>query len=310
MADGRNGTGACLHAWAGGMAIVLAAALLAAPALAQGAGTMPVIKAPDEPARMAPALSHSLVGRSGQRANSFVQADQSLPELDEILPAKMPVVVELYTSQGCSSCPPADKMMVGLISDPDVLALSFHVDYWDYLGWADSFARPEFSARQEAYAQAAGERALYTPQLIVNGQDTAVAPDPVQVTSLIDTHRMSAAMVSVQCIQTPEGDKLDVTPLSDLGGPLDLWLLRYVPERKVRILAGENRGREITYNNIVLSVERIAGWDGMAPLRMTVQEDGLNDDRFPEDTRHIVLIQRRLGAQNLPGPIYAVVDLD
>lgn len=285
--------------WLAGM--VLAALLIPAQGVAQ-----PVIKAPDQPARMAP-QGQPL----GSSFNSFVASDRSSPKLEDVAPMQMlPVVVELFTSQGCSSCPPADAMMAKLLSDPGVLPLSFHVDYWDYLGWADGLARPEFTARQEAYAQLAGERALYTPQLIVNGRDTAVAPGPAQLKSLIDAHRMSPAMVSVTRENTPEGDRIAVMPLSDLGGPVDLWMVRYAPERQVRIMAGENRGREMRYTNVALSVERIAGWDGEAPLRMMVRGSEAEGKDYPPDTRHVLLVQSRIGAQNLPGKILAAIDLD
>ncbi|MFD2815302.1 DUF1223 domain-containing protein [Paracoccus aerius] len=145
----------------------------------------------------------SVVGHGG--FNSFAAGDPAAapPPLERLGLHATPVVVELFTSQGCSSCPPADAMLAGLADAPDILPLSFHVDYWDYLGWADSFARPEFTARQERYAHAAGERSVYTPQIIVDGQDTAVSLGPAQLTALIDASRLSPAMVSVQRDTTP-----------------------------------------------------------------------------------------------------------
>lgn len=242
--------------------------------------------------------------------NSFSASDLAHPSLNDFTPPTLPVVVELFTSQGCSSCPPADAMLEALTDDPGVLPLSLHVDYWDYLGWADSFGRAEFTARQEAYARAAGERTVYTPQLIIDGQDTAVAPGPAQLMGLIDAHRASPATVSLNREQTLDGDRIEIVPLSELTNPIDVVLVRYAPQRTVKIKAGENRGREMTYVNVVLSLEKLADWDGQAPLRLTVRQEWLPDDRFPGDTRHVILVQEDLTGHEMPGPILAAIGLD
>ena len=96
------------------------------------------------------------------------------------------VVVELFTSQGCSSCPPADALLDRLSSRNNVLALSLHVDYWDYIGWKDKFASPAHTARQQAYARAAGRRSVYTPQMIINGLDDVAGTAPMDVADMID----------------------------------------------------------------------------------------------------------------------------
>src|SRR5690606_2352760 len=115
-----------------------------------------------------------------------------------------PVVVELFTAQGCSSCPPADRLVAGLADQPGVLALTWHVDYWDYLGWTDGFASPAHTARQESYAAVAGERGVYTPQIIVDGQDTLLGTGRAALLSVIEAHaaRPSAVMVTA----TEEGE--------------------------------------------------------------------------------------------------------
>lgn len=271
-------------------------------------GDAPVISAPPDPGRSAPSSAYAPTELGG--INSFA-ATEAPPPMESLgLADAIPVVVELFTSQGCSSCPPADAMLAALSGDPGVLPLSFHVDYWDYLGWADSFARPEFTARQEGYARAAGEHAVYTPQLIVGGVDTAVALGPAQLMGLIDASRVAPALVSVQRDATPDGQAIELMPLSDLGGGVDILLVRYAPERAVEMTAGENRGKVVTYTNVVLSLDRLAEWDGGAPLRMTVSPDGAADDRFPPDTRHALLVQKELGGHGLPGPILAAIRLD
>lgn len=271
-------------------------------------GSAPVIAAPSDPGRSVPSAADAPNDLGG--FNSFAATDMSPPMDSYALADAMPVVVELFTSQGCSSCPAADSMLSALSDQPDVLPLSFHVDYWDYLGWADSFARPEFTARQERYARAAGERSVYTPQMIVDGIDTAVTLGPAQLMGLIDASRVAPAMVSIQRETGPDGQSIELMPLSDLGGRVDILLVRYAPERAVEMTAGENRGKVVTYTNVVLSLDRLAEWDGIAPLRMTVSPDGTADDRFPGDTRHALLAQRKQGGKGMPGPILAAIRLD
>ena len=103
---------------------------------------------------------------------------------------------------------------------------------------------------------------------------------------------------------------IELMPLSDLGGKIDILMVRYAPEREVRMTAGENRGKVITYTNVVLSLDRLAEWDGADPLRVTVRPDGAADDRFPADTRHALLVQREHGGEGMPGPILAAIRLD
>ena len=103
--------------------------------------------------------------------------------------AQSPVVVELFTSQGCSSCPPADKLMHELAKRDDVIALALHVDYWDYIGWKDVFAQPEFTARQRAYARLGNRKMIYTPQMVINGRDHVVGSNPKDTNALISSHK-------------------------------------------------------------------------------------------------------------------------
>lgn len=275
----------------------------------QGNDGAPVIAAPSNPGRSAPATSSDHAPSELGGFNSFAAMD--VPPMDNYgLIDTVPVVVELFTSQGCSSCPAADAMLSVLAEHSDILPLSFHVDYWDYLGWADSFARPEFTARQERYARAAGERSVYTPQVIVDGTDTAVALGPTQLMALIDASRVAPAMVSIRRDTVADGQVIELMPLSELGGGAGILLIRYAPERAVEVTEGENRGKVVTYTNVVLSLELLADWDGTAPLRLTVRPNGSADDRFPEDTRHALLVQKKRGRDDLPGPILAAVRLD
>lgn len=225
-----------------------------------------------------------------------------------------PVVVELFTSQGCSSCPPADEMLADLADRDDVLALSWHVDYWDYLGWKDQFAQPQFTRRQQAYAHAWGERAIYTPQVIVGGRDTLIALRPAELMALLQAQMARPAEVMVSSRQLEGGYRIELTPRAPIPGRVAIILVRYAPSRSVAIKAGENRGVKVEYRNIVLAAERIAEWDGRGPLGMTVRPGarGLgNNGAFPNDTRHAILVQDmddRSNAAN--GPVLAAIRLD
>lgn len=222
-----------------------------------------------------------------------------------------PVVVELFTSQGCSSCPPADEILGDLAQRDDILALSWHVDYWDYLGWADEFARPEFTVRQQDYAHASGERAIYTPQMIVGGTDTLIAARPAELMAMIDLQMARPAPVLVTSgPQKGGGYQIELTPRAALRHPVAILLVRYAPERRVTIKAGENRGIVVTYRNVVLASEQIGGWDGRAPLRMNVRADLTPADAFPDDTRHAILAQQVGRDHDVTGPILAAIRLD
>ena len=225
-----------------------------------------------------------------------------------------PVVVELFTSQGCSSCPPADEMLGELADRDDVLALSWHVDYWDYLGWADEFARPEFTRRQQAYAHATGERAIYTPQIIVGGTDTLIALRPAELMALLQAQIARPTEVMVTSSQQDDSYRIELTPRAAIPTRVAIILVRYAPSRKVEIMAGENRGTSVEYRNVVLAVERIAEWDGRVPLRMTVRPGAIGsgaNDAFPPDTRHAILAQQMdRRSKRASGPILAAIRLD
>ena len=179
----------------------------------------------------------------------------------------LPTVIELYTSQGCSACPPADKMLTDLARMDGVIALSLHVDYWDYIGWPDSFASPAHSARQEAYARAVGERMVYTPQIIMGGEDRIVGSDAIAVMERL--HARAAATTPVHLKVTREGDTLLVeAPALPLPQPLEVQVVRYIPSDEVVITGGENAGLTVSYSNIVSSWETVGAWTGAEDLRL------------------------------------------
>lgn len=217
------------------------------------------------------------------------------------------VVLELYTSQGCAACPPADAMMAELAMREDVIALALHVDYWDYIGWADVFAHPEHAERQKRYARRHGHTTIYTPQVVINGADIVEGFRVMQVMDLIADRRARSARIELE-LERPDESVLEISARALEGGdpplllssrgmgpaapamlgalaaeagqqqplpqPLSLQLVRYNPAAHVEINAGENAGRRAQYFNIVTSWEVIGSWDMRAPLRLSVQIEG------------------------------------
>jgi hypothetical protein len=187
--------------------------------------------------------------------------------------AEEPVVVELFTSQGCSSCPPADRLLSELAARGDVIPLALHVDYWDYLGWRDEMADPDFTARQKRYAQRADTRTIYTPQIIVGGQKTVVGFRPMEIAQAIEAQRASASPISVRVVRRGEQVAVTLSPERDIG-EVTVHLVRYRPEVTVDIHRGENAGRTITYSNVVTAWESIGRWSGQDEVTLTAPASG------------------------------------
>ncbi len=205
-----------------------------------------------------------------------------------------PVVVELFTSQGCSSCPPADAMLHDLAKRDDVIALALHVDYWDYIGWKDIFGRPEHTARQHAYARAANATTVYTPQMIIGGVDHVVGSRPIQVMDALQAHSRQGNVFDVNL--TRRGDDVVISAAPGARGDYVVQLVRYTPEATVSIVRGENAGRDLSYSNIVTSWDVIGRWDGRSALALEADAAG--------DSPIVVIIQK---ATN--GPILGAAEL-
>ncbi|MGV8987340.1 MAG: DUF1223 domain-containing protein [Cypionkella sp.] len=183
-------------------------------------------------------------------------------------------VVELYTSQGCSSCPPADDYLRKLAAEPGVIALALHVDYWDYIGWADKFGSPKYTARQKAYAHANKSNTIYTPQMIVGGIDLVEGTDPESVESAIRRHETASSVVSLQIVR--HGTQIQIAAQADppLTAPLRVQLVRYHPAERIDIKHGENAGRVLDYVNIVTAWSVLGQWDGQNDLSLTAPAAG------------------------------------
>lgn len=207
-----------------------------------------------------------------------------------------PVVVELYTSQGCSSCPAADALMHELAKRDDVIGLALHVDYWDYIGWKDPFGDPAHAKRQRAYATEAKRRSIFTPEMVVHGQTDIVGAKPMALSKAIAEH--AARTPSVDVDVTRQGDTLSIEAavLQDVTGTMTVHMLRYTPERSTEIKRGENAGKTLNYANVVEDWTVLGTWGGDAPLSMTAQISG--------DKPVVVIVQSRTA-----GPILAAAVL-
>ena len=187
------------------------------------------------------------------------------------------VLLELYTSQGCSACPPADAMMQDLAERRDVIALALHVDYWDYIGWKDTFANPAFTARQKDYARAHGARHVYTPQMIVGGQDVIVGAKPMKLGEQLSAHLALAPKIALQAERRQDSVRIAAPALAEARSnrdPLVVHLVRYRGMADVAVTRGENAGRTLHHVNVVTDWQVVAEWVGRAPLDISVSVDG------------------------------------
>lgn len=186
-------------------------------------------------------------------------------------------VVELFTSQGCSSCPEADKLLGEIAKDASVIAVSLPIDYWDYLGWKDTLADPKFTARQKAYSKARGDRQVYTPQVIVNGKTHALGSDRESIERAIKDSSGKAGVMSVPVkVAVAKGQITVSVPESSLPESAgEVWICSVAKEVPVAITRGENRGKEIIYHNVVRNWLKVGDWSGKAAT-WTVPIENLN----------------------------------
>jgi hypothetical protein len=203
--------------------------------------------------------------------------------------AARPTVIELFQSQGCSSCPPAEAN-VGAISDrPDVLALAFEVDYWDRLGWKDTFSKAAWTARQYAYARAMGRDGVYTPQVVVNGRVEGDGLDASALAGLVSRGDRGAGGPSVGF----SGGAVTVGAGAAPAGGADVWLARYIPHAvEVTIPRGENGGHTLPYKDVVREMVLLGKWQGQAAS-------------FPAPSGDTALADAAIVQTNGAGPILA-----
>ncbi len=188
------------------------------------------------------------------------------------------MVVELFTSQGCSSCPPADSFLGELAQRADVLALAFHVDYWNYIGWTDPFASKLATQRQRDYSQRLALRYVYTPQMVVNGVAEGVGAEPETIDPLIKAAAADDAPRAITMLGRAVNGHLTVhieagTPPE----PASIWLVGFDREHTTRVLHGENQGRTLKDYQVVRSFREIGTWNGAA-LDLDVAGDVVSGD--------------------------------
>lgn len=217
--------------------------------------------------------------------------------------APRPLVLELFTSQGCSSCPPADRLLNEMARKPGVFALSLPVDYWDYVGWKDTLALPAHSSRQRDYARARGDSKVYTPQAVIDGIAHVVGSDPDAIRAMAEEcyGKDGALNVSIAAIPNAGGLRVELGAAAAGDGPKSaiLWLVRVASRSHVLIGRGENAGRSVEYSNVSRGFTRIGQWSGRATTFEVprAQLEGADSDGW------MLLLQA--GAPDRPGVILA-----
>ena len=172
-----------------------------------------------------------------------------------------PILIELFTSEGCSSCPPADALLAELAARPEMLALSLHVDYWDRLGWKDPFSSPAATQRQQRYADLLGLATVYTPQIVVDGKWQAVGSDRVEVEQALGSARRDRRQVPVMLTLDHGNAKIALGPGGD-GVSAAVILIGFDHRHVTPVARGENAGRTLAHADVVRSIEEVAKFDG------------------------------------------------
>jgi len=204
-------------------------------------------------------------------------------------PGEAPIVVELFTSQGCSDCPPADALLGELANRKDVIALTLPVTYWDMMGWKDTLASEANTVRQKAYAKQMGRSGVYTPQIIVNGLADVVGGRRDQVMSTIAAHERDKPNIPIRVDVSPK-----VVQIAIAGGKGDedtdctIWVMHTLNHANVKVGEGENKGRSLSYTNIVRDLKAVGLWKGGA---MTLKLPRKALSSTPHDGL-VVLLQR------------------
>ena len=203
-------------------------------------------------------------------------------------------VVELFTSQGCSSCPPADALLTSLADQEDVVALAYHVDYWDYVGWKDTFGEADYSDRQRAYAQSWGSSRIYTPQMVVNGTKGVVGSRRGEVHGAIDR---ASLKLPIDVTEDGEMLKIAIPPDPSLQNAV-VWLVTYMDRAEVAIERGNNAGKTMAYTQVVTGRQALGVWEYAtgAAIKLPIPEVLSHNS-----TGIAVIVQQE--HDGLPGPI-------
>jgi hypothetical protein len=219
--------------------------------------------------------------------------------INPVARAEPRALVELFTSQGCSSCPAADKLLGELASDSSLVAISDPIDYWDYLGWKDTLASPAHSARQRAYARVRGDRQVYTPQVVINGVVHALGSDRAAIERAIAQTRRNALIMSLPVSMVLNGSQLsiDVQAAKDEKAGGEVWLCPISKAISVKIGRGENHGHTVTYHNVVRHWIKLGDWTG----KVTSWNVPITELKSEDVDSAVVMIQS--GTHDKPGLI-------
>jgi hypothetical protein len=205
------------------------------------------------------------------------------------LAAKPPVVVELFTAQGCSSCGKANQVVADLADDKGVLALTYSVDYWDYLGWTDTFAKPAFAARQRAYAQKFSLRDAPTPQVVIAGRQQASGAKAEAVQTLVK--EAAKAPSNPPDMEFLANDRVAIGSGPAPRGGGEVWLVRYDPrEQDIAIKRGDNRGQTLVHRNVVRELVKLGPWNGRPKLYRLTKTDA-------DDLKTVIIVQGAKGGR-------------
>lgn len=218
-------------------------------------------------------------------------------------PGKQPkALLELFTSQGCSSCPPADALIVELAKDPDLIALTLPVTYWDYLGWKDTLGKDSFAKRQKFYAKARGDGQVYTPQVVVNGTGHLVGSDKEEIQKTIRQIAPSGFPVRIGLKEENGNLEIKLAPSGAVAErTAGVWVVPTTRHATVPVTRGENQGKTLAYANVVRGMVRVGDWDGKEATITTP----LSSTQAPEADGYVVIVQTDQPGKYgmMPGPV-------
>jgi hypothetical protein len=216
-------------------------------------------------------------------------------------------VMELFTSQGCSSCPPADRLFAEMAAKGDLVALAYHVDYWDYLGWRDTLAKPENTARQRDYMRTFGSRSVYTPQAVINGRTHVNGSDRTAIEAALAAKNDGVQGLPVAIEVSRAGDSLviEIADSTGAGKKAHVMLVYYDAVRPIAIGEGENQGRTLSYWNAVTGIQTAGVWHGKAArFEMPLSE------LTKKGAGGCAVLLQSVGKDGLPGPILGAAAID
>ncbi|MDR3475561.1 MAG: DUF1223 domain-containing protein [Devosia sp.] len=219
----------------------------------------------------------------------------AVPAVAAEVKANPRAVLELFTSEGCSSCPPADALLTNIADRPDIIALAYHVDYWDYIGWADTFGAKANTDRQQAYAKAWNSNNIYTPQLVVNGAHDVIGSRQTDVEGAIQQTGLPIPVA----LKVDGDGMLDVSVDGKPGEHQSgIWLVTFIDKAQVDVERGENAGRNLAYTQVVTGRHILGMWDPASGAHLKLPLDEVLTG--PSNGAVILVQSERKG---LPGPI-------